>query len=182
MYNNLSKGTVVPFQYTVQHACPCGYLTDSHHPCTCSPQSIQRYMSRVSGPILDRIDIHVDVPAVKYHDLVDVSVGGDHSRDIVKRVNRAREIQKNRFLGMNSVHANAHLKPRAIMKYCSLDEAGKKILQRAIDAFGFSARAYHRILKVSRTIADLDGEEFIAARHVSEAVQYRTLDRNLWMK
>lgn len=185
--------TISRAQYTIKYPasfmlvvamnpCPCGYLTDSHHQCTCSPQLIQRYMSKVSGPILDRIDIHIDVPAVKYRDLVDASNSEDRSHDIVKRVNRARGIQKNRYLDLKGVHANAHLKPRAILKYCALDEAGKKILQRAVEAFGFSARAYHRILKVSRTIADLEGEKYIAARHVSEAVQYRTLDRNLWMK
>lgn len=162
--------------------CPCGYLTDTVHKCTCSRQVVERYMARVSGPILDRIDIHIEVPAVKYRELADQGGGGEHSDAVAVRVNTAREIQKLRYADMNGVHANAHLKPRGIQKFCALDEAGKRILQRAIDSFGFSARAYHRILKVSRTIADLEGAENIEARHISEAVQYRTLDRTLWMQ
>jgi magnesium chelatase family protein len=162
--------------------CPCGYLTDMAHRCTCSRQTIERYMARVSGPILDRIDIHIDVPSVRHRDLMDQSETGEHSEKVAVRVNRAREIQKERYRDMEHIHANAHLKPRLIQKYCRLDEAGRKILQRAIESFGFSARAYHRILKVARTIADLDCEEHIGARHVSEAVQYRTLDRTLWIQ
>ena len=162
--------------------CPCGYLTDTVHKCTCSRQVVERYMSRVSGPIMDRIDIHIEVPAVKYRELADQSGGGENSDVVAARVNGAREIQKQRYEGMHGVHANAHLKPRGIQKFCALDDAGKRILQRAIDSFGFSARAYHRILKVSRTIADLEGVEHIEARHISEAVQYRTLDRTLWMQ
>jgi magnesium chelatase family protein len=162
--------------------CPCGYLTDSSRRCTCNHQAVERYMARVSGPILDRIDIHIDVPAVRNRDLMDQSESGECSADIALRVNRAREIQRERYRGANAVHANAHLKPRLIQKYCGLDDPGKRILQRAVDSFGFSARAYHRILKVARTIADLDGEEHIGSAHVSEAVQYRTLDRTLWMQ
>jgi magnesium chelatase family protein len=162
--------------------CPCGYLTDTAHRCTCSRQAIERYMAKVSGPILDRIDIHVDVPSVRKSDLMDRSDSGERSAEVSKRVNRAREIQKNRYRGLSEVHANAHLKPRQIQTHCALDEPGRKILLRAIESFGFSARAYHRILKVARTIADLDGEEHISAAHVSEAVQYRTLDRTLWIQ
>ena len=139
-------------------------------------------MAKISGPILDRIDIHVEVPAVHYRDLVDESRGGDKSEDINGRVNKACEIQKRRYRNCRGVYSNAHLKPRIIKQYCRIDSDGERILRRAIDSFGFSARAYHRILKVSRTIADLDGEDQILARHVSEAIQYRTLDRNLLMK
>ncbi len=162
--------------------CPCGHLTDPGHACTCSPYQIQRYLARISGPILDRIDIHVDVPAVRYRDLVEDSGHSETSKDIRIRVNNAREIQKNRYSHMKGVHANAHLEPRGIRKFCRIDADGETIIRRAIDAFGFSARAYHRILKVARTIADLDGADEIQTRHLSEAVQYRTLDRNQWMK
>ncbi|HUT64459.1 MAG TPA: YifB family Mg chelatase-like AAA ATPase [Anaerolineae bacterium] len=167
---------------TAMNPCPCGYLTDPLHECSCSPVAIQRYMAKVSGPILDRIDIHVEVPSVKYRDLADKSESGETSQDIRKRVKRAREIQKLRYHTCKGIHANAHIGPRLIKEFCRLDEDGERILQRSIESFGFSARAYHRILKVSRTIADLEGEENILARHVSEAVQYRTLDRNLWMR
>ena len=119
--------------------------------------------------------------SVRYRELVD-SEDGERSCDIRRRVDSARDIQKQRYESVKKVHANAHIGPRAIKKYCRIDEDGKEILQRSIDSFGFSARAYHRILKVSRTIADLEGEEYILARHISEAVQYRTLDRNLWMR
>ncbi len=157
--------------------CPCGYLTDTSRRCTCSGQAVERYMARVSGPILDRIDIHVDVPSVGNRELLDSTAPSESSTEVAHRVNRAREIQKARYLGMEGIHANAHLKPRLIQTHCALDDQGKRILRRAIDAFGFSARAFHRILKVARTIADLDGAEHIDARHISEAVQYRTLDR-----
>jgi magnesium chelatase family protein len=162
--------------------CPCGYLTDPHHECTCSPTTIQRYLSKVSGPILDRIDIHIDVPSVQYHELADKTDSSLESYTMRERVNRARERQKQRYYGHHGIHANAHIGPKAIKKYCQLDNDGERILKRSIDAFGFSARAYHRILKVARTIADLEGEETIGARHISEAVQYRTLDRSIWMK
>ncbi len=158
--------------------CPCGYLTEPSHECSCSPYAVQRYMARISGPILDRIDIHVDVPSVRYRELAHDSADAETSGEIRSRVNAARSIQKRRYDGHRGLHCNAHLAPRTIRKYCALDQESEKILQRAIDAFGFSARAYHRILRVSRTIADLEGEQHIASRHIAEAVQYRTLDRN----
>ena len=161
--------------------CPCGYYTDPHRECTCSPAQIQRYLSRVSGPILDRIDIHVDVPAVQYRELSSPAGNQESTASIRKRVNIARARQKERYSGMDGMYANAQLSPRDISRYCALDNDGESILKRAIDSFGFSARAYHRILKVARTIADLEGMTCIAARHISEAVQYRTLDRNLWL-
>ncbi len=162
--------------------CPCGFLTDPSHECTCAPYAVQRYMAKLSGPILDRIDIHVEVPAVRYRDLADDSCGGERSEGIRRRVNSAGEIQKNRYKDLKGIYCNAQMRPRSIKQYCSLDDKGENILKRAIDSFGFSARAYHRILKVSRTIADLDNEKNIYARHISEAIQYRTLDRNIWMK
>ena len=167
---------------SAMNPCPCGFLTDPSHECSCSSYTIQRYMAKISGPILDRIDIHIEVPAIRYRDLVDDKDGGDKSKDIRERINKAREIQKQRYKNHKGIHSNSHLRPRVIKQYCSIDNDGERILRRAIDSFGFSARAYHRILKVSRTIADLEGEENILARHLSEAVQYRTLDRNLWIK
>ncbi len=162
--------------------CPCGYLTDPTHECTCSPYAIQRYMARISGPIMDRIDIHVEVPAVKYRELADTAAGGEPSETVMKRVNTARDIQKRRYAAIHGIHANTHLEPRRIEEFCKLDADGDRILKRAIDSFGFSGRAYHRILKVARTIADLENEKNILSQHISEAIQYRTLDRNLWMK
>jgi magnesium chelatase family protein len=160
--------------------CPCGHLGDTGRECTCNPYAIQRYLSRISGPILDRIDIHVEVPAIHFRELACDSGDGENSSNVRQRVNRAREIQKKRYNGMKNVHANAHIGPRAIRQFCGVDDDGKRIFQRAMEAFGFSARVYHRILKVSRTIADLAGEEGITARHIAEAVQYRTLDRKIW--
>lgn len=139
-------------------------------------------MGKISGPIMDRIDIHIEVPSVKYRDLADNSDDSDTSHVIRSRVNQARKIQKQRYGKFKGIHSNSHLQPQRIKEFCGIDSDGERILQRAIDSFGFSARAYHRILKVARTIADLEGETSIQARHLSEAVQYRTLDRNLWMQ
>ena len=161
--------------------CPCGHLTDPSHACTCTPYQVQRYLGKISGPILDRIDIHVDVPAVRYRDLAGDSGSIESSDDVRSRVNSARGIQKTRYCHMRKIHANAHLEPKGIKRFCAIDDDGEKILRRAIDTFGFSARAYHRILKVARTIADLDSGGEIQTRHISEAVQYRTLDRNKMM-
>ena len=162
--------------------CPCGFLTDPSHECTCTPFAIQRYMAKVSGPILDRIDIHVEVPAVRYRDLVDETHAEESSQAVGERVNATRQLQENRYSSLDGIYCNAQLTPRTMKDHCRLDDEGEAILRRVIDSFGFSARAYHRILKVSRTIADLDGSPEIRARHISEAVQYRTLDRNILMK
>jgi len=167
---------------TAMNPCPCGYLTDPSHECTCSPYSVQQYMAKISGPILDRIDIHVEVPAVRYRDLVDESQCEETSQVVRERVNRARDVQKRRYKSLDRIFCNTMLTPRSMKTFCTLDDQGEAILRRAIDSFGFSARAYHRILKVSRTIADLEESPDIRARHISEAIQYRTLDRNLWMK
>jgi len=183
--------TISRSQYTVSfpasfmliaamNPCPCGFLTDHTHECTCSPTAVSRYLARVSGPILDRFDIHVEVPSVRYRDLADTSESEERSEDIRSRVNKARNIQKRRFHQFRRIHANAQMTPRAIKQFCLLGSDSETILRRSMETFGFSARAYHRILKVARTIADLDGEDDIAARHISEAIQYRTLDRKMW--
>ncbi|MGQ9508315.1 MAG: YifB family Mg chelatase-like AAA ATPase [Thermodesulfobacteriota bacterium] len=157
--------------------CPCGYYSDPNNECTCTLPQIQRYRSKISGPLMDRIDIHIEVPSVKYRDLVSREPG-ESSREIKKRVDKARQIQLNRFKGMK-IYCNAQMTNRHIKKFCEIDETGQRLLEMAIDRFGLSARAYTRILKVARTIADLEGQVNIQPSHLSEAIQYRTLDRNL---
>ena len=159
--------------------CPCGYYTDPNKECTCTPPQIQRYLSRISGPLLDRIDIQIEVPAVKYQDLAAKS-SGEKSEKIRERVQKAREIQQHRFAASRHLYCNADMQPRDIRIHCKVDEQGQSLLKMAINQLGLSARAYDRILKVSRTIADLAGSQSILPEHISEAIQYRSLDRNLW--
>lgn len=158
--------------------CPCGYYTDPKRECRCSPSQIQHYMSKISGPLLDRIDIHVDVPTVKYRDLAG-EAPAERSEVIRKRVRASRARQLARLKG-EGLFCNAEMNHRLIRRYCRLDQEGQGLLKTAIADLGFSARAYDRVLKVARTIADLEGAEAIHAHHVSEAIQYRTLDRQLW--
>jgi magnesium chelatase family protein len=155
--------------------CPCGFYTDTQHECTCSPIMIQRYRSRISGPLLDRIDIHIEVPAVKYRELTDRGAG-ESSAAIRERVNRARDLQLARFRG-TSFFCNAQMGARELHAHCQVESAGERLLELAINRLGLSARAYTRILKVARTIADLDDGGSIKAHHLSEAIQYRSLDR-----
>lgn len=159
--------------------CPCGYYTDPSRDCRCNGNQIQKYMSKISGPLLDRIDIHIEVPAVKYKDLSS-SHRGEPSESIRDRVIRAREVQRIRFKDHKHIWNNADMGSKEVRHYCHLDDAGASLLKTAMTRLGLSARAYDRILKVSRTIADLDGDAQINAAHVSEAIQYRTLDRELW--
>ncbi|MEK6732844.1 MAG: YifB family Mg chelatase-like AAA ATPase [Candidatus Omnitrophota bacterium] len=159
--------------------CPCGYLTDAKKECHCTPNQIQKYMSKVSGPLLDRIDIHIEVPSVKYKDLSDESAG-EKSEAIRERVKIARDIQLKRFKD-DRVFSNAQMSYRLVRKYCKLDEPGRNLLKTALTELGFTGRCYDKILRVSRTIADLEGKPDICADHVSEAIQYRSLDRNMWM-
>ena len=163
---------------TAMNPCPCGYFTDPNNECCCTPQQIQRYLSRVSGPLLDRIDIHIEVPSVKYKDLSG-AVTGDLSSVIRDRVRRAREIQLQRFKGHPRLFCNARMESKEIRKYCKIDERGDELLKMAITKLGLSARAYDRILKVSRTIADLEGVDEIRPDFISEAIQYRSLDRSM---
>ncbi|MEX2493906.1 MAG: YifB family Mg chelatase-like AAA ATPase [Nitrospirales bacterium] len=157
--------------------CPCGYSGDPTHECVCTPYHIQRYRSRLSGPLLDRLDIHIEVPAVPVKELSGTTNGEASSR-IRHRVIQARHRQIERYRDEHTLN-NAQLKPRLLKKYCQLDAAGKTLLDQAVSRLGLSARAYGRILRVSRTIADLGQAETIQANHVAEAIQYRALDRPL---
>ncbi len=156
--------------------CPCGFYTDPHHECSCTIPQIRKYKAKVSGPLLDRIDIHIEVPSVRYKDLSDER-SGEPSESIKKRVNSARGIQIKRFHD-GKIHCNAQMTSRYIKKYCQIGEESKRLLETAIDKLGLSARAYTRILKVARTIADLECRDEITSYHIAEAIQYRSLDRN----
>jgi magnesium chelatase family protein len=161
--------------------CPCGYFNDTtRDTCKCSIEMIQRYVSKISGPLMDRIDIHIDVPAVNYKELRGNSAPED-SATIRERVLHAREIQLNRFAAAGErIFCNAQMGPRQIRTYCELSSDCERLLERAMQQQGLSARAHDRILKVARTIADLDGTPEIQSKHIAEAIQYRTLDRSYW--
>jgi magnesium chelatase family protein len=158
--------------------CPCGYWGSPVRECSCSPLQIERYVTKISGPLLDRIDIHIDVPAVKFKELSG-DFPSESSSAIRQRVIRTRQVQMKRF-AVEGIYANAQMTPRMLRQYCQIDEESESRLEHAITRLGLSARAYDRILKVSRTIADLEGYESIESKHVSEAIQYRSLDRNYW--
>jgi len=155
------------------HACPCGYFSDPTRECRCTGAIIQRYLSKVSGPLLDRIDMHIEVPSVAYKELrgKDTGIGSSEMRE---RVLRAREIQQRRGF------YNGRIPSRQLRKLCALDDAGERTLEMAVRRMGMSARGHDRILKVARTIADLAGSEAIASKHLAEAIQYRSLDRSYW--
>jgi magnesium chelatase family protein len=155
--------------------CPCGYFSDRVHPCACSPIQIQRYRARVSGPLLDRIDLHLEVPAVPFGDLANERPRED-SGTVRVRVANARAIQQDRYK-VDGLFCNAQLRPRLVKRYCEIGPDTRQLIEQAMTRLGLSARAYHRILKVARTIADLAGEERIVSGHVAEAIQYRSLDR-----
>jgi magnesium chelatase family protein len=155
--------------------CPCGYFSDPKHVCNCSHYHIQRYRSRISGPLLDRIDIHVEVPAVPYKDLMSAT-NAESSKDIRKRVSGARAIQAERFMHAK-IYCNAQMTNRHVKKFCRIDEDSDRLLESAVEKLGLSARAYNRIIKIARTIADLENKTDIRSYHLSEAIQYRSLDR-----
>jgi magnesium chelatase family protein len=164
---------------SAMNPCPCGFYGDPKRECRCGPMNVQKYRQRISGPLLDRIDIHVEVPAVAYAD-ISSKEPGEASAAIRERVERARTIQHQRFSGKSKVTCNARMTSKLIKTHCQLDDGGQEMLKMAMNELNFSARAYDRILKVARTIADLDNSENIHANHIGEAIQYRTLDRNLW--
>ncbi len=161
--------------------CPCGYHGSAQRECLCTEAMIQRYVSKISGPLLDRIDIHIDVPAVNYKELRGSDSKSESSAQIRERVLRAREIQLNRFAAAGErIYSNAQMGTRQIRSYCELGTDSERMLERAMQQQGLSARAHDRILKVARTIADLEGNPQIEGKHIAEAIQYRTLDRTFW--
>jgi len=164
---------------TALNPCPCGYFGDPNHNCSCSSGQIQKYVSKISGPLLDRIDIHIEVPAVKFKELSSAA-DGESSEEVRKHVNKARKIQIDRFAEHDGIFCNAQMETRLAREICKINDDSLTLLKTAITRLGLSARAYDRILKVSRTIADLDESEQIEAHHISEAIGYRNLDRNYW--
>lgn len=158
--------------------CRCGNFLDDTKECSCSPKQIQQYLGKISGPLLDRIDIHIEVAGVQYQDL-DSPVCGEKSHVIRERVNRVRKIQLERYEGLK-IFSNSQLTPSLINKFCILDYDGKELLKNAFERLGLSARAHNRILKVARTIADMDESKDIKVQHLAEAIQYRSLDRKFW--
>ncbi|MBW2466872.1 MAG: YifB family Mg chelatase-like AAA ATPase [Deltaproteobacteria bacterium] len=156
--------------------CPCGYLGDTKNNCTCTPIQIQRYESKLSGPLQDRIDIHLEVPALHYKEMSGTQVG-ESSAKIKKRVEAAREFQKGRYKNRRNFYCNGQMKAKDLRKFCSLDDSSRRLLEKAVEQLGLSARSYHKILKIARTIGDLAQSETIKASHIAEAIQYRRLDR-----
>ena len=152
--------------------CPCGFLGDSKNECVCTPSQIQRYTSKISGPLLDRIDIHIEVPALDFSEMSSTN-HGECSAHIKERIIRCREVQTKRFIDYPKIHTNSQMSGKIIEKFCKLDQTSSALLEKSVRKLGLSARAYHRILKIARTIADLDGSISIEKRHVAEAVQLR---------
>jgi magnesium chelatase family protein len=170
-----------PSEFTLVAAmnpCPCGFYGHPNRKCTCTSNAVNRYLGRISGPMLDRLDIHVEVPAVEYEELTGKR-DGETSREIKLRVEKARAIQNERYKGTD-ITCNARLTSNLMQKYCKLDDSANKILKNAFESLGMSARSYDRILKIARTVADLDGKETISATHIAQAIQFRSLDRKYW--
>lgn len=159
--------------------CPCGYYGDPVHQCSCSQKNIERYLGKISGPLLDRIDIHIEVTPVAYNDLETDNSNSESSREIRERVNKARMFQLERYKN-DDIFSNSQLSAKNINRYCKLDFKSKKLIKEAFERLGLSARAYNKVLKVARTIADLEGKEEIQYHHLAEAIQYRSLDRKYW--
>ncbi len=158
--------------------CPCGFLGDSRHRCRCTPRMVRRYRAKISGPLLDRIDLHIEVPPVSCPELLEAGEA-ESSAEVAKRVDEARRRQRKRFERDPGLYANAHMGARAVRKFCETEETGLSMLRTAMTRFGLSARSFHRVLKIARTIADLDASDIVRASHVAEAIQYRGLDRRI---
>jgi len=176
------KSTKFPTKFMLvcaMNPCPCGYYTDPKKECHCTPQKIQKYLAKISGPLLDRIDIHIEVPSLKAQELFSQSTP-EPSSEIKKRTSLARKRQQKRF-EEKKIFCNSQMGQRQIKEFCALKDESKDLLKVAIDELGLSARAHDKILKVARTIADLDGEKSITPEHISEAIQYRSLDKSLWV-
>jgi len=159
---------------------PSGFFNDPDSPSTSSPHEMQRYLSKISGPLLDRIDIHIEVTPVPFEKLTEKR-NGESSVEIRKRVTAAREIQSQRFENFDNIHYNAQMSSKQIRTYCALDDVSLQLLKTAMERLNLSARAFDRILKVARTIADLEASENVVATHIAEAIQYRSLDRDGWL-
>ena len=159
--------------------CPCGYYNHPEKDCVCAPGVVQKYLNKISGPLLDRIDIHVEVTPVSYNEL-SAERTSEKSKQIRERVIKAREVQEKRYAESDNVHCNAQMSSKQLRTLCKIDEAGNQLLKTAMERLQLSARAYDRILKVARTIADLDSSEKIETPHLAEAIQYRSLDREGW--
>lgn len=158
--------------------CPCGYYGSKDKTCSCTSDQISRYMNKISGPLLDRIDIQIEVQGVKYGELSSDTIE-ESSEEIKKRVNKARLVQLERYKN-DGIYSNSELTPELIKRYCKLDNKSKLLLKNAFESLGFSARAHDRVLKLARTIADLEGKDNITSTHIAEAIQYRNLDRKYW--
>ena len=156
--------------------CPCGFLGDSRNRCNCNSAQIQRYVSRISGPLLDRIDMHLEVPVVPVREMSSTA-DRETSAAIKERVDRTRDIQKKRYAGSARIHANSQMGPKEIERFCTLDPAGLALLEKGVQRLGLSARAYHRILKIARTLADMEDAERISTGNIAEAIQFRRFDR-----
>ncbi len=180
--SRVSTSITYPAMFTLigaMNPCPCGYFGDRLRECLCSPSKINQYRGKISGPLMDRIDIHVEVPRLTKEELTRASEG-ELSKEIKERVEKARRIQRERFKGLK-ITCNAQMKPKQIKNFCRLTLDACNLLEKAIEELRLSARSYDKILKVSRTIADLDEKEVIEIGHIAEAIQYRSLDRNLWV-
>ncbi|MCB0793845.1 MAG: ATP-binding protein, partial [Flavobacteriales bacterium] len=158
--------------------CPCGFYNHPEKECVCAPGIVQKYLNSITGPLLDRVDIHIEVTPVPFSEL-STERAQMRSRDVRERVIQARSIQRERYEG-SSIHCNAQMSAQQLRRICRIDAAGNALLEKAMDRLGLSARAYDRILKVSRTIADLAGSDAIGTEHLAEAIQYRSLDREGW--
>ena len=170
---------VLPFYELSTQQCPCGFYNHPEKECTCPPGAVQKYLNKVSGPLLDRIDLHVEVTPVAYSELSSKGKG-ESSADIRDRVIKAREIQTERYKETPGMYANAQMSSKQLREICVINSAGEALLKCAMERLNLSARAYDRILKVSRTIADLAGAPDVKAEHLAEAIQYRSLDREGW--
>jgi len=159
--------------------CPCGYYNHPSKECVCAPGEVQKYLNKISGPLLDRIDIHLEVVPVPFKKLSGMDPS-ENSKTVRERVIKARKIQEERFSSFKEIYSNAQMSSKLIREFVKLDTAGNELIKNAMDKLGLSARAYDRILKVARTIADLEGEENVRGHHLSEAIHYRSLDRDTW--
>jgi len=181
--NSRAKSTVdYPASFMLissMNPCPCGYYNHPEKDCLCPPGMVQKYLNKISGPLLDRIDLHVEVTPVSFDELAS-KTKGESSADIRERVMEARDIQEQRYSNAKGVHANAQISTKQLQKYCLLNTESQQMLKMAMEKLNLSARAYDRILKVSRTIADLAKSESITSEHIAEAIQYRSLDREGW--